>query len=284
MTEEDIHIMETIGKAKVIIKDGKIVNVGEPLIKYCPLLDKHRNIKNVDKEVVRKNIKYRIKDFGLFTEDRLIEQETFVGFGASEIFMTALQKKLLDAVVSVCDGAGTVITDNPLLVQGIGGRLSGLIRTSPLLILIKRIEKAGGIILNRKTAKIAQVEGVRKAIEMGYKKIGVTLMSVEDAIECKNLENDDIKVVTFFVHTTGTKKAEEAIKCFDMITACASKNIRQVVEGKIKAQAGVSTPIFAVTQIGKELILERAKEVDRPLLVSAEKLPLFKGNQPHPLV
>ncbi|MHC1605177.1 MAG: methanogenesis marker 8 protein [Candidatus Methanofastidiosia archaeon] len=276
--------METIGKTKVVIKKGEVVNVGESLIKYCPLLDKHRNIKNVNKEVVRENIKYRINDFGLFTEDRAIVQETFVGFGASEIFMTALRKKLLDAVVSVSDGAGTVITDNPLLVQGIGGRLSGLIRTSPIPILIERIEKAGGTILNGKTAEINQVEGVIKAVKMGYKRIGVTLMSVKDAVECKNLEKDKINIITFFVHTTGTEEAEEATRCFDLITACASKSIRQAVDGKIKAQAGVYVPVFAMTQIGKELILERAKEIDRPLLVSGEKLPLLKGSQPYPLV
>ena len=43
---EDIHIMEALGRAKVVVKNGKVVEVGEPLIKYCPLFAKHRNIKN----------------------------------------------------------------------------------------------------------------------------------------------------------------------------------------------------------------------------------------------
>ena len=111
---EDIHIMEALGRAKVVVKNGKVVEVGEPLIKYCPLFAKHRNIKELNKETIRKNIEFRIKDFGLFTENRIVEtKEYIVGFGTSEIFMSALKNKILDAVVIVCDCAGTVITNNP---------------------------------------------------------------------------------------------------------------------------------------------------------------------------
>jgi hypothetical protein len=67
---EDIHIMEALGRAKVVVKNGKVVEVGEPLIKYCPLFAKHRNIKELNKETIRKNIEFRIKDFGLFTINR----------------------------------------------------------------------------------------------------------------------------------------------------------------------------------------------------------------------
>lgn len=73
--------------------------------------------------------------------------ETFVGFGASETFMTALKKGMLDVCVTACDGAGTVIAGNPKLVQGIGAKISGLIETSPIPKLIERIEQAGGIVL-----------------------------------------------------------------------------------------------------------------------------------------
>ena len=91
---------------------------------------------------------FRIRDFGLGTEDREIEMDAFVGFGASETFMTALRSGVLDSTVTVCEGAGTVITANPTLVQGIGARLSGVIETTPVDGIIKKIKEKGGIILD----------------------------------------------------------------------------------------------------------------------------------------
>jgi putative methanogenesis marker protein 8 len=283
---EDEHIMEALGKAKVVVKNGKVVEIGEPKIKYCPLFDKHRGIKEIDKESIKRNIEFRIKDFGLFTENRVVEvEDCIVGFGTSEIFMTALRRGLLDAVVIVADCAGTVITNNPKLVQGLCGRISGIVKTSPIPKVIEKIEKAGGYVLNPKTAEINQIKGVEKAIELGYKRIGVSLTSLEDAIKCKSLENEDIKIITFGVHTTGIdENPEELAKYFDLITACASKMVREGLKGKIKAQIGVSVPIFALSQIGKELLLERAKDVEKPILISVEELPCLKGKQPNPLI
>ena len=99
---DDIHIMEALGKSKIVVKNGKVVEVGEPLIKYCPLFAKHRGITELNKETIKRNIEFRIKEFGLFTENRVVEtKEYVVGFGTSEIFLTALKNKLLDAVVIV---------------------------------------------------------------------------------------------------------------------------------------------------------------------------------------
>lgn len=39
------HIIEAMGLSKVTIKDGKVINVSEPEIEYCPLFDHHRGIK-----------------------------------------------------------------------------------------------------------------------------------------------------------------------------------------------------------------------------------------------
>lgn len=57
------HIIEAIGKAKIVIKDGKVVEVGEPEIDYCPLFHKHRNMETLTKEAIKDNIEFRIKDF-----------------------------------------------------------------------------------------------------------------------------------------------------------------------------------------------------------------------------
>ena len=40
----DEHIIEALGKTRVRIKDGKVVEVGEPKIDYCPIFDKYRVI------------------------------------------------------------------------------------------------------------------------------------------------------------------------------------------------------------------------------------------------
>ena len=270
----DIHIMEALGKAKVVVKNGKVVEVGEPLIKYCPLFDKHRNIRELNKETIKKNIEFRIKDFGLFTENRVVEsKECIVKFGTSEIFMTALDRGILEAVVIVSDCAGTVITNNPYLVQGLCGRISGIVKTSPIPKVIEKIENAGGTILNKNTGEIDQYRGVKLALELGYKRIGVSIGNLKDAEKIKKLESKEVSIVTFGVHTTGYSSSEvrKYLKYLDIITCCASKGVLETVKGHIMVQMGKSIPIFALSKSGKELLLERAKEIDEPLLIDLPK-------------
>ena len=40
------HIVEAIGLSKVTIKDGKVIDVSEPKLNYCPLFHHHRGKKN----------------------------------------------------------------------------------------------------------------------------------------------------------------------------------------------------------------------------------------------
>ena len=40
----DEHIIEAMGRAKITIKDGKVIDVEDPKIEYCPLFHKHRGI------------------------------------------------------------------------------------------------------------------------------------------------------------------------------------------------------------------------------------------------
>ncbi|MCL7411622.1 MAG: DUF2099 family protein [Methanosarcinaceae archaeon] len=285
---KDRHIMELQGKTRVVIENGKVIEVGEPMTEYCPIFDKVRGVKKFTPGTVKENIEFRIRDFGIFTEDRELEMEIFVGFGASETFMTALRSGLLDTTVTVCDGTGTVITSNPKLCQGMGSRISGLTMTSPIEGLIKRVEAADGVVLDPKTARIDQVDGVRKALEMGYRRIGVSVATVEILKEIRKLEEESgAEIITFGVHTTAMPKeeADEFIELVDVTTGCTSKWIRGQVEGKVLAQFGTGIPIFALTQRGKALLLERAKEVTSPILVNTQKLPIQpEGKQPWPLV
>lgn len=280
--------MELQGRTRVVVENGKVIEVGVPMTEYCPIFDKIRGIKKFTPKTARENIEFRMKDFGMFTENRELEMEIFVGFGASETFMTALRRGLLDTTVTVCDGAGTVITGNPKLCQGMGSRISGLTETSPIQGLIKRIGAVGGVVLDPGTAAIDQVRGVRKAIELGYRKIGVSVANLKDLKEIRKIENETgSEVIAFGVHSTGMpdNEAKEFIDLVDMTTGCTSKWIRAGVSGKTIAQFGTAVPIFAITRRGRDLLLERAKEVKDPVLVNTMKLPVLPDErQPGPLV
>lgn len=280
--------MELQGRTRVVVENGKVVEVGMPMTDYCPIFDKVRGIKKFTPKTAKENVEFRMKDFGMFTENRELEMEIFVGFGASETFMTALRRGLVDTTVTVCDGAGTVITSNPKLCQGMGSRISGLTETSPIKGLIERIEAAGGVVLDHETAAIDQVRGVRKAVELGHRKIGVSVADLNTLKEIRNIENESgAQVIAFGVHATGMpdSEAKEFIGLVDMTTGCTSKWIRAGVAGKAIAQFGTAIPIFAVTKRGRELLLERAKEVRDPILVNTMLLPVLpEEKQPRPLV
>ncbi|HIH70333.1 methanogenesis marker 8 protein [Methermicoccus shengliensis] len=283
----DEHVMEALGKAKVVIRDGRVVEVGEPLIEYCPLFHAARGIERLTKEAIRENIAFRIRDVGMFTPRRSFEPEKFVDFGVSEILMSALARGLLDAAVTVCDGAGTVISDDAELVQAIGARISGLVSTSPIASTIEHIKGAGGHVLDEQHATIDQVRGLERAMELGYRRIGITVSTVEDARACRRLARDGMSVALFGVHLTGLTQAEarEMAELVDVMTACASRHVREQAGERALLQAGASVPMFALTQLGKELMLERMKDVPSPLFVRRTKLPhTEQGRSPSPLV
>jgi hypothetical protein len=67
------------------------------------------------------------------------------------------------------------------------------------------------------------------------------------------------------------------------VTSCASKFIREKVRPLV--QVGTAVPLFGLTRWGKEVLVERAKEVDRPILINTMPLPVLPENkQPRPLV
>ncbi|WP_440951676.1 methanogenesis marker 8 protein [Methanococcoides sp. FTZ1] len=280
------HVMEILGKTRVVVEDGKVVEVGEPQLNWCPLFEKARGIKEITREAVKENMEFRIRDFGLFTPQRKLEMDVFVGFGASEVMMTGLNRDMLDTTVTVCDGAGTVITNNPSLVQGMGARISGLVETEPIDGIINGIEARGGIVLDPSTAVIDPVAGVLKASDLGFKRIAVTAVDPDTAKKLREIEKEhDLELLMIGAHTTGLSREDalEIIKYLDIITSCASKNIRDEI--KPLAQVGTAVPLFALTQKGKELLLERAKEVESPILVNTMALPVLpEKKQPKDLV
>lgn len=127
------HIVEAIGLSKVTIKDGKVIDVSEPKLNYCPLFHHHRGMEKITKEAIWDNIQFRIDDFGMCTPDRQLRMKDFLSFGISEILSTLIEENAIDCAVMVCEGCGTLIVTESELVQGIGGRVSGLVKTSRFL-------------------------------------------------------------------------------------------------------------------------------------------------------
>ncbi len=276
----DEHVIEGLGKARIVVRDGKVAEVGEPQITYCPIFDKHRGIKKIDKDVIAKNIQFRIDDFGMCTPKRALAMKDFLSFGVSEIICTAVKQGRVDAAVLVCEGCGTVIVTDAEMVQGIGGRVSGLVSTTPIPELIARVSSKN--VLDPKTARIDQVAGVKKAIDMGYKNIAVSIINGTVAAQMKQLEKEHpgVNVYTLVVHVTGMSKDEAALvfRNADIATACASKYIRE--QGEINAifKVGDSVPIYAITPRGKLLVEERIKFMGKPLV------PKPDAKQPDPLL
>ena len=259
----DEHVMEALGKAKVVIREGKVVKVEEPLIDYCPLFHKYRGIEKLTPQVIKENMEFRIEDFGMCTSQRKMKMADFLSFGISETLGTLLEEKLIQCAVIVCEGCGTVILEDPELVQGIGGRISGIISTTPIDEIINVV--GSDKVLNPEKAKINQVEGVLKAIKDGYTKIAVTVASAEDARKIREIEseNEDVKIYIFTVHTTGlsSEDAEAIFEDADVITACASLQIRKTAEKKDAFSVGASIPIYAASEDGEKFLKMRIEKI-----------------------
>jgi putative methanogenesis marker protein 8 len=281
----DEHIIEAIGRSRIVIKDGRVVEVGDPLISDCPLAKRFAYpIPAITKDAIRANIEHRIHAFGMCTPDREVQDtREFVGFGASELLSFGLRAGLLDAVVLACDGAGTVIATKPEMVQGIGGRMSGLVQTSPHKKVIDRIEQGGGLVLDRETARIDQLAGVALAVSEGYRNIAVTVASPAIADAIRRIHPDTF---IFAVHVTGLSydDAELLVSVSDLVTSCASRTIRDIAGSRALLQAGITIPIFAMTQKGKLLILEKIRQSDEQILVKPTRLPAHSDILPSPLV
>jgi putative methanogenesis marker protein 8 len=272
----DRHVIEAMGMTKVVIEEGRVVEVGEPKIKYCPIFHKTRGVTEITSDLVKENVEFRIKDFGMCTANRKMKMDDFLHFGISELLCMSISKGILDAAVLVCDGAGTAVVSDPELLQGIGGRISGIVETSP----IQEVQEALGLenVLDVDHARIDQIDGVRRAFELGYKRIGVTVASARDSRLLRDLYGP--RIVILMVHTTGIT-LEEANTIFDtsdITTACASKSIWAVAEKKALLQVGDKVPIFAASPIGELILKARMDDLKMKAAIGPGK------DRPNPLI
>ena len=260
---KDHHVMEVLGLAVVTVENGKIVSIEPPKLRFCPLFNKLLGIENIDTEAVRKNIEFRIKDFGLFTENRVTRAGDYITFGVSEILSTALSKGQIQASVIVADGAGSFISEDPEIVQGMCGRISGIIETSPLKKVIADVGPEN--VLDPDTAKIDQKACAEKAAARGYERFSVTVTNADDAKFIR--EKYGSRAVIIAVHTSGTSRcdAKAMFDNCDFITACASGPLREEALSRRDdiIIAGNKVQIFAVTDIGKEMVVGKLHSIGK---------------------
>jgi len=261
---DDFHVLRFYS-SYVIVSNGKAIEATDPYMEYCPLANHfYREIAGMETQEARKKaiikvINEKIAKFGFFTGDRdLFSENIAVPYGASEILMYAMRKKIIDAAVIVCDGAGTVIVDKPEIVQGIGARMNGLFFTSSIERIRKRLEDAGCEILFSDAA-IDQVKGVERAAALGYKNIAVTINALmDDSLEkLKNIEKKHaVSVTSLAICTTGVavEKIREIEEYSDIVWSCASESVREIIGKKAILQLSKKIPVFVLTQKGLSLI------------------------------
>lgn len=283
--EHDEHIIEAVGRCRIVVRNGRVVGVGPALIRSCPLAKRFAcPVDDLTPWSVKANIEYRIASFGMCTPEReVIGTREFVGFGASEILSFALDVDFIDAVVIACDGAGTVVVTEPALVQGIGGRMSGLVKTVPYSSVMRRIEENCGIVVDPLSARLDAVAGVERAHEAGFTRVAVTVASPAEAAELRRRFPD---ALIFAVHTTGLseEEARTLVAASDLATSCASGPVRETAGAGALLQAGVAIPVFAMTPRSRDLILEKLRRGGEQVLVKTARLPAAGDRQPEPLV
>ena len=276
--------------ARVRISEKGVEVLSKPLDGYCPLHEALYGTKKIDVGAVRKSVEMKIAGFGFCCGNRAFDDESIVAYGASEMMCVWLEKGLIGCAVVVCEGAGTVITSNGKLVQAIGARLTGIVRTSPIPEIIKKIRSEGGIVLDEKSAIIDQVKGVKKALDLGFRRVAVSVAGFQSKAisEIRRLEVDaKAEVLIFSVCNTCVSKSDvKHIAKADFVCASASKILREEIGKKAILQLGVTIPVYALTDRGKRLVLAYLQEFkDRLVIFRTGKLPYdVKGKGPRLLI
>ncbi|WP_407423807.1 methanogenesis marker 8 protein [Methanobrevibacter sp.] len=279
----DRHVIEALGKAEVVIENGKITYIGEPVVDYCSIFDNGQHNGNLTKEFIKSNINKRIDEFGMCTPQRSIDVEDTMSFGTSETLKTNMINGNVDCVVGACEGVGTLLIDDAELVQGVGGRVSALISTTPIDEVMDKVGREN--VLNPETAELNPLKGLEMAIERGYKNIAITIIPTEMVKDLRqHPKPEDVNIYIFVAHTTNVskKEAEMLFDYADVISGCSSINIRETAEERKPYYAGKKVPLYAVTENGKRLLNERLEYIGYELC--EKKYPQDFTQSPKPLI
>ncbi|MCQ5375020.1 MAG: DUF2099 family protein, partial [Methanomassiliicoccales archaeon] len=96
-----------------------------------------------------------------------------------------------------------------------------------------------------------------------------------------------VRPIVFAVHNTGIgeNEARTLAQYADIVWGCASRYVREIVGKSSKVQIGVSIPVFAVSELGKKLVLNRAYHFEGTLVIHRASLPFeYENRQPKPLL
>jgi len=261
--ERDLHVLKYFSSV-ITVSEGQVINVTDPSLRSCPLARHfYPELKDADPEnmeslkaAIRSIIESKIRNYGFFTNDRSFHfPKSVVPYGASEMLAASLKNHFIEAAVVVCDGAGTVITGSPEVVQGIGARMNTLIFTSPLKRVLEKLDRAGCHVVFRDNAWIDQVKGVEKAISLGCKKIGVTVpgSAAEQLGRIRGLgKKTDVDVTLLAICTTGISpdRIEMILQNADLVWSCASCEVRKKIGSNARLQLSKQIPVFALTERG----------------------------------
>ena len=257
---KDLHVIRFYS-SYVIISNGKVVSVTDPEMSYCPLANHlYRGLKlhgdsDFFKEAIKKAVELKISRFGHFTEKRrILRKGIAIPYGASEILMYAMRKNVIDAAVVACDGAGTVVSDRPDVVQGIGARMNGLFYTTPIGGVIRELKRSGALVAF-KDGGINQAGGVTRAASAGYKDIAVTVnASMDEPFRTlRQMEKRyGISLTILAICTTGihAQRVKEIGRYADLVWSCASDEVRTLIGRKSLIQLSRKIPVFALTGKG----------------------------------
>jgi putative methanogenesis marker protein 8 len=270
----------------VVVEDGQIVSISEPRTRHCPLRDGLYGHPQETVETVRESVERHIRDWGMFTAERIIRTTEYpVSFGVSEILASGISSGIIDAVVCVCEGAGSVVSDDPAVVQGIGAHMTGLVETTPEAPIIAKLEEAGAHVVS-KDASMDQLEGYRRAKSLGYERVGITVSgrSSRQGIEIRNEAGGAVCAIAS-IHNSGMSRgdAQRVASSCDIVTSCASRWAREVVAPRAVMQLGLRIPVLILTQLGKRLALSRLEGFGEPLIVGSGTIPRLAPDQPDPL-
>ncbi len=281
------HLLE-MAKALVRVKDGKVEVLTDPQVRCCPLRRDLYGLTKESRETVEGVLKEHMDELGMYGPNRVLELDVKpVSFGASEILMDAIAEGLVDAAVVVCEGAGTIVAARPEVLQAVGAHMTGLVKTEPIGKIQEGLRERGCIILDDQCS-IDQVGGFERAVEAGFQKIAVTVSKASEAQMLREKGKTLGKRPTILgVHTTGISEIEAqglADNC-DIVWSCASRAVREIIGPRAKMQIGISIPVFALTQEGKRLVLNRALRFPDGLVLHRAGLPYAPaGKQPEPLI
>lgn len=262
----DIHIVRYFSSL-ITISNGKVVKVTKPDIFGCRmarflydgLKDTATLPADLLKKEVRKVIESKIVRFGFCTKNRMVwNEENSIPYGASEIMAYGLKNRSIDCAITVCDGAGTVITSVPQVVQGIGARMHTVLKTSFIPEVAVKLRRHGCRILGERGI-IDQRAGVILAGEKGFNSIAVTVCAFGD----ENLEDirvveeeRNMSIIILAVCTTGIKKnrLDEIEKHADIVWACNSSDTKNRLHKKAIKTLSDASPVYILTKKGKKLI------------------------------